>query len=196
MVAALPPTPLPGDIEDGTVDTTRGFHLLASMKFGTQFSTQSDGRQVLITPEHQLLCEHGETSFTIRHWLTAERNAEKQGLPFPPRGGSRGSGISTCTCQTTEGLNVKLSDSIELPSRCLTWRRRANLAIRPMLWQALCVKKRKKENLILRAHGCSHIALRLAGQLGYLRLGRRSDTWRSLSQHPAQSAAVFKVAQT
>ena len=117
MVAALSPTPLPGDIEDGTVDTTRGFHLLASMKFGTQFSTQSDGRQVLITPEHQLLCEHGETSFTIRHWLTAERNAEKQGLPFPPRGGSRGSGISTCTCQTTEGLNVKLSDSIELPSR-------------------------------------------------------------------------------
>ena len=117
MVSALSHTPLPRDIEDGTVDTTRGFHLLASMKFGTPFSTQSDGRQVLITPEHQLLCQHGETSFAIRHWLTAERHAEKQGLPFPPRGGNRGSGISTCTCQTTEGLNVKLSDSIELPSR-------------------------------------------------------------------------------
>ena len=35
-----------------------------------------------------------------------------------------------------------------------------------------------------------------AGRPTWLRLGLRSDIWRSLSQHPAQSAAVFKVAQT
>ena len=115
MIAVPHPTPIVSDNEDGVTYPTRELHLLASLKFASHFSTQSDGRQIFITPDSQLLCEHGETTFAIRHWVTAGNKAKKEGLPSPPRMSRRGL-LSHCTCQTTEGLNVKLNEAVKPPS--------------------------------------------------------------------------------
>jgi hypothetical protein len=84
--------------------------LLPSMQFGRLFRVQPDGKAVFITSTGKLVCAHGECSSTICYWLCAENKAKEAGLPPPPRGGSRG--LSTCDCQTTEGLNVQPSDPI------------------------------------------------------------------------------------
>ena len=78
--------------------------LLPSLCFGAPFSLQPDGKQVFITPAGKLVCPHGELSSTISYWLASEKKARLEGLPIPPRGGSRGR--SSCDCQSTEGLNV------------------------------------------------------------------------------------------
>ena len=100
----------------GAEDEANATHLalLPSLSFGTPFSLQPDGKQVFITPTGKLVCPHGELSSTICYWLAAEKNARLEGLPLPPRGGSRGQSI--CDCQTTEGLNVKPDPSTVRPS--------------------------------------------------------------------------------
>jgi hypothetical protein len=116
MPACDIPTPLQVETETDAVDTldiAMEMTLLPSMKFAHYFNTQSDGRQVLITPESRLVCQHGEATFTIRNWLTSERKAKEAGLPQPQRLGGRG--LSVCNCQSTEGLNVKPRDTVEAP---------------------------------------------------------------------------------
>ena len=88
--------------------------LLPSICFGAQFSLQPDSKQVFITPTGKLVCPHGELSSTICYWLAAEKKARLEGLPLPPRGGSRGR--SSCDCQSTEGLNVTPDASTVPPS--------------------------------------------------------------------------------
>jgi len=88
--------------------------LLPSLCFGAPFSLQPDGKQVYITPAGKLVCPHGECSSTLCYWLAAEKKARLEGLPLPPRGGSRGR--SCCDCQNTEGLNVKPDASLALSS--------------------------------------------------------------------------------
>ena len=83
--------------------------LLPSLCFGAPFSLQPDGKQVFITPAGKLVCPHGELSSTISYWLASEKKARLEGLPIPPRGGSRGR--SSCDCQSTEGLNVTSTPS-------------------------------------------------------------------------------------
>ena len=87
--------------------------LLPSLCFGAPFSLQPDGKQVFITPAGKLVCPHGELSSTISYWLASEKKARLEGLPIPPRGGSRGR--SSCDCQSTEGLNVKPDASTAPP---------------------------------------------------------------------------------
>ena len=87
--------------------------LLPSMQFATLHSVQSDGKQVFLTTSGKLVCHHGECSGTICHWLREERSAMEKGLPPPPRGGSRG--LSTCDCQSTDGLNGKLGAETNPP---------------------------------------------------------------------------------
>ena len=100
----------------GAEDEANGANpvLLPSLCFGTPFSLQPDGKQVFITPTGKLVCPHGELSSTICYWLAAEKKARLEGLPPPPRGGSRGQ--SVCDCQNTEGLNVTPDPSTALPS--------------------------------------------------------------------------------
>lgn len=116
MPACDTPTPLQVETETDAVDTldiAMEMTLLPSMKFAHYFNTQSDGRQVFITPESRLVCQHGEATFTIRNWLTSERKAKEAGLPQPQRLGGRG--LSVCNCQSTEGLNIKPRDTVEAP---------------------------------------------------------------------------------
>ena len=87
--------------------------LLPSLCFGAPFSLQPDGKQVFITPAGKLVCPHGELSSTISYWLASEKKARLEGLPKPPRGGSRGQ--SSCDCQSTEGLNVTPDASMAPP---------------------------------------------------------------------------------
>ena len=87
--------------------------LLPSICFGAPFSLQPDVKQVFITPTGKLVCPHGELSSTICYWLAAEKKAWFEGLPLPPRGGSRGR--SSCDCQSTEGLNVTPDASTASP---------------------------------------------------------------------------------
>ena len=87
--------------------------LLPSLCFGAPFSLQPDGKQVYITPAGKLVCPHGECSSTLCYWLAAEKKARLEGLPLPPRGGSRG--WTCCDCQNTEGLNVTPDASTALP---------------------------------------------------------------------------------
>jgi hypothetical protein len=88
--------------------------LLPAMQFGREYSTLPDGKKVYLTTAGKLVCEHGECSSTICYWLAIEKKAVGQGKSCPPRGGSRG--LSTCDCQTTEGLNAKLYDDILPPA--------------------------------------------------------------------------------
>ena len=88
--------------------------LLPSMHFGSLYSVQPDGKKVFLTTSGKLVCEHGEHSSTICHWISLEKKAEAAGQPKPQRGGSRGA--SVCDCQSTEGLNVKLNGSIQPPT--------------------------------------------------------------------------------
>ena len=88
--------------------------LLASMQFATPHSVRPDGKQIFLTTAGKLVCPHGECSGTICHWLREERAARDKGLPPPPRGGSRG--LSTCDCQSTDGLNGKLDAEAKPPS--------------------------------------------------------------------------------
>ena len=84
--------------------------LLPSMHFGKLYTVQPDGKKVFLTTAGKLVCEHGEISSTICHWISHEKKAEAAGQPMPPRGGSKG--VSVCDCKSTEGLNVKLCCSI------------------------------------------------------------------------------------
>ena len=84
--------------------------LLPSMHFGKLFSVQPDGKRVFLTTAGKLVCEHGEISSTICHWLSQEKQAEAAGQSTPPRGGRKG--ISACDCKSTEGLNVNVGGSI------------------------------------------------------------------------------------
>ena len=88
--------------------------LLPSLNVATPFSLQPDNKQVFITTSGKLVCPHGELSSTICYWLAAEKKARLEGLPLPPRGGSRGQ--SVCDCQNTEGLNVTPDPSTVWPS--------------------------------------------------------------------------------
>ena len=88
--------------ELGTDDDSSATHpttdlvLLASLSFGTPFSLHADGKQVYTTPSGKLVCPHGELSSTICFWLAAEKKARLEGLPLPPRGGSRGRSFCDC----------------------------------------------------------------------------------------------------
>lgn len=92
-------------VDDESSPVSTDMVLLPSMAFAAPFSLQPDGKQVFITTGGKLVCPHGELSSTICYWLAAEKKARLNGEPVPPRGGSRG--LTTCDCQTTEGLNVK-----------------------------------------------------------------------------------------
>ena len=108
-VDKMPPEPLFGPSRQ-----SHDLELLPSMCFGAPFSLQPDGKQVYITPTGKLVCPHGELSSTICYWLAAEKKARLEGLPLPPRGGSRGR--SSCDCQSTDGLNVTPDALAALPS--------------------------------------------------------------------------------
>ena len=92
---------------------TEMLELLPSLQFGEPFSELPSGDHVYITPNGKLVCRHGECSSTICHFLSEEGKALKNGLPPPARGGSRGK--SVCDCTSTEGLNVKPSNTVKLP---------------------------------------------------------------------------------
>ena len=87
--------------------------LLPSMQLGRPVGENPDGNLVYMTIGGKLVCRHGECSSTICYWLSLEKKAREAGLPSPPRGGSRGR--SLCDCQTTEGLNTKITDVSALP---------------------------------------------------------------------------------
>ena len=72
-------------------------------------------KKVYLSTEGQLLCEHGELASNISYWCAMEKKAKVDGLCPPPRGGH--SNHSICTCQTTEGMNVTLAESITPPTR-------------------------------------------------------------------------------
>lgn len=98
-----PTTPItPTDATPSKTDTD--LVLLPSMAFASPFSLQPDGKRVFMTTGGKLVCPHGECSSTICYWLAAEKKAQLEGKPLPPRGGSRAA--SACDCQSTEGLNV------------------------------------------------------------------------------------------
>ena len=88
--------------------------LLPSMRFGRLYNELADGKKVFLTTERQLVCEHGELSSNISFWVATEKKAKLNGLCPPPRGGHH---KSACDCQTTEGLNVTLPESILPPSK-------------------------------------------------------------------------------
>ena len=75
----------------------------------------SDGKQIYLSTEGQLLCAHGELSSNISFWNSIEKRAKADGVEPPPRGGFQTPSI--CDCVTTEGLNVKLAEGLELPSK-------------------------------------------------------------------------------
>ena len=83
------------------------------MQFGRPFTDLGNGKKSYVTPEGRLVCEHGELSSTICHWIADEAKAEREGKPVTPRGGSRGNSI--CDCCSTFGLNTKLGSDVELP---------------------------------------------------------------------------------
>ena len=83
------------------------------MQLGRPVGENPDGNLVYMTIGGKLVCRHGECSSTICYWLSLEKKAREAGLPSPPRGGSRGR--SLCDCQTTEGLNTKITDVSALP---------------------------------------------------------------------------------
>jgi len=90
--------------------------LLPSMRFGRLYNELTDGKKVYLSTEGQFLCEHGELASNISYWCAMEKKKAKvDGLCPPPRGGH--SNPSICTCQTTEGMNVTLAESITPPTR-------------------------------------------------------------------------------
>ena len=92
--------------------------LLPSMQLGTLYKTEPDGKQIFVNADGtKLLCPHGECSSTIAHWINMEAKAKQQGLPPPPRGGSRG--LSSCNCQDTLGLNPKCIGCVPTPQTAL-----------------------------------------------------------------------------
>lgn len=111
MVVSTAQTPLNRSNEQ---QHAKELELLPTLQFGRLYSTQSDGRKIFITPNSLLVCEHGERASTILHWLSAEKKAKQAGLPIPARGGTRG--LSTCDCKSTEGLNVKINDTVCAPA--------------------------------------------------------------------------------
>lgn len=88
--------------------------LLPSMRFGRLYSTAVD-KKIYLSTEGQLLCEHGELASTISFWTSIEKRAKLDGVEPPPRGGIQTPSI--CDCTTTEGMNGKLPDNINLPSK-------------------------------------------------------------------------------
>ena len=85
------------------------------MRFGRLYNELTDGKKVYLSTEGQFLCEHGELASNISYWCAMEKKAKVDGLCPPPRGGH--SNPSICTCQTTEGMNVTLAESITPPTR-------------------------------------------------------------------------------
>jgi len=86
------------------------------MRFGRLYNELTDGKKVYLSTEGQFLCEHGELASNISYWCAMEKKKAKvDGLCPPPRGGH--SNPSICTCQTTEGMNVTLAESITPPTR-------------------------------------------------------------------------------
>ena len=88
--------------------------LLPSMRFGRLYSTQPDGRQIFLSTERKLVCPHGELSSTISYWTAMEKHAVEKGISPLPRGGNQSPSI--CDCQTTEGLNGKISADVCVPA--------------------------------------------------------------------------------
>ena len=88
--------------------------LLPSMRFGRLYSTQPDGRKIFLTTDRKLVCPHGELSSTISYWTAMEKHAVEKGIPPFPRGGYQCPSI--CDCQTTEGLNGKVSADVCVPA--------------------------------------------------------------------------------
>lgn len=88
--------------------------LLPSLRFARLYSTLADGKQVYLTTERQLVCEHGELSSTISFWTSTEKRCKAEGAEPPTRGGFTPSG---CNCPTTEGLNGKVPDAVCTPCK-------------------------------------------------------------------------------
>jgi hypothetical protein len=89
--------------------------LLPSMRVGRPYSKRIDGKLVYLTTEGQLVCSHGELSSTISYWTHIEKKAKLYDMPAPQRGGAIN--LSVCDCQTTEGLNVSLPKSTQIPTK-------------------------------------------------------------------------------
>ena len=88
--------------------------LLPSLRFAQPYKKLPDGKQVYVTTERQLVCEHGELSNTISFWLSMEKKARAHGIEPPLRGGFN---PSVCDCAMTEGLNGTVSESICTPCK-------------------------------------------------------------------------------
>ena len=89
-------------------------HLLPSLHLARLFSEQPDGKKVYYTTTGKLVCPHGETAHSIYHFIGEEKKADADGQPRRPRGGCHF--FTTCDCQSTEGLNVKVPDDIPPPT--------------------------------------------------------------------------------
>ena len=74
----------------------------------------ADGKKIYIDTKGELLCEHGERSTTITFWMAMEKRAKIDGTEPPPRGGFQTPSI--CDCMNTDGLNVKIPESVEAPA--------------------------------------------------------------------------------
>lgn len=88
------------------VETIGAYALLPSFKLARLVAILPDGRKVFVDDAGKRLCEHGERSSTISTWLLNEKQAQRDGVPPTLR-------TSSCTCQTTEGLN---GENLPLPN--------------------------------------------------------------------------------
>jgi hypothetical protein len=88
--------------------------LLPSLRFAQPYNKLADGKQVYLTTERQLVCEHGELSSTISFWLSMKKKARADGTEPPRRGGFN---PSICDCATTEGLNGTIPESVCTPCK-------------------------------------------------------------------------------
>ena len=90
------------------------WHVTSSLRVAAFSHRNKLGEPVLVDADLKTkLCQHGETSSTIRTWLQIEARARAEGKEPPSRG------KSTCNCTNTHGLQNRTDTAPIEPPVCV-----------------------------------------------------------------------------
>ena len=105
----------PLKIEMVTIPITKTkWHITPSLRVATFSHYNKLGQPVLVDADLKTkLCQHGETSSTIRTWLQLEARSRAEGKKPPSRGASK------CDCTNTHGLQNRTDTGAFQPPTCV-----------------------------------------------------------------------------